>query len=191
MEQLIQGLVVRQKGVLKEIGRLEGLRDKKTGQLTRPQQASLKQTAGEERSLADETAQVGQTLASAKAFVLTLDAAQREMLLAAGSLDKGETGPRTAKVASAAVARLEQLLTALKPEEGSPMEPQDPPEGNGGQNQGNQPTLQNLAELKLLKLMQETINKRTVELEEFRRKAGQLTAEQDQEVESLAQEQGQ
>jgi len=65
-------------------------------------------------------------------------------------------------------------------------------EGNGGQNQGgNQPTLQNLAELKLLKLMQETINKRTAELEEARRKAGELTQEQEREVDALAQEQGQ
>ena len=192
MEQLIQGLVVRQKGVLKEIVRLEGLRDKKTGQFTRPQQASLKQAAGEERSLADETAQVGQTLASAKAFVLTLDVAQREMLLAAAAMDKGETGAATVKAATAALARLEQLLAALKPDEGSPMEPQDPPEGNGGQNQGgNQPTLQNLAELKLLKLMQETINKWTAELEEARRKTGQLTEEQEREVDALAQEQGQ
>jgi archaellum component FlaC len=191
MEQLIQGLVTRQKGVLKEIGRLEGLRDKKTGQLTRSQQASLKQTAEEQRSLAEETAQLGQTLASAKAFVLTLDAAQREMLLAAAAMDKGETGPAAVKSASAALARLEQILAALKPDEGSPLEPQDPPEGDGGQNQGNQPTLQNLAELKLLKLMQETINRRTAELEEARRKTGQLTEEQDREVESLAQEQGQ
>ncbi len=191
MEQLIQGLVVRQKGVLKEIQRVEGLRDKKTGQLTRPRQASLKQIAGEERSLADETAQVGQTLASAKAFVLTLDAAQREMLLAAAAMDKGETGAAIVKSATAALARLEQLLAALKPEEGSPMEPQDPSEGGGGQNQGNQPTLQNLAELKLLKLMQETINKRTAELEDARRTSGQLTEEQDREVDALAQEQGQ
>ena len=191
MEQLIQGLVVRQKGVLAEIGRLERLRDKKTGQLTRPQQASLKQTASEQRSLAEETANVGQSLASAKAFVLTLDAAQRAMLLAADSLEKGETGSATVKSAGAALARLEQLLAALQPEEGSPMEPQDPPDGAGGQDQGNQPTLQNLAELKLLKLMQEAINKRTAELEEARRKSGQLTEEQDREVESLAQEQGQ
>ncbi len=191
MEQLIQGLVVRQKGVLAEIGRLERLRDKRTGQLTRPQQASLKQTAGEQRALADETANVGQTLASAKAFVLTLDAAQRAMLLAADSLERGETGSAAVKSAAAALARLEQLLAALKPDESSPSEPQDPPEGNGGQNQGNQPTLQNLAELKLLKLMQETINQRTMELEDARRKAGKLTDEQDREVESLAQEQGQ
>jgi hypothetical protein len=191
MEQLIQGLVVRQKGVLKEIERLEGLRDKKSRQLSLPQQSSLKQTAEEQRLLADETAQVGQTLGSAKAFVLTLDAAQREMLLAADALEKGETGPAVVKSASAALARLEQLLAALKPDEGSPMEPQDPPENGGGQNQGNQPTLQNLAELKLLKLMQETINQRTAELEDARRKTGQLTEEQEGEVDTLAQEQGQ
>ena len=46
-------------------------------------------------------------------------------------------------------------------------------------------------ELKLLKLMQETINKRTAELEEVHSKTGQLTDEQNREIESLAQEQGQ
>lgn len=191
MEQLIQGLVVRQKGVLKEIGRLERLRDNKSGQLTLPQQSSLNQTAEEQRSLADETAQVGQTLGSAKAFVLTLDAAQREMLLAADALEKGDTRTASVKPATAALARLEQLLAALEPDEGSSTEPQDPPEAGGDQNQGNQPTLQNLAELKLLKLIQETINQRTAELEEARRKAGQLTEEQAGEVDALAQEQGQ
>lgn len=192
MEQLFQGLAARQKGVIKEIGRLEGLRDKKTGQLTRPQLATLKQTADEQRSLAEETSQAGQTLTAAKAFVLTLDAAQHEMLVAAAALDKNDTGPSAVKSATAALSRLEQLLKALKPDDVSPMEPQDPPGENGGQNQGNQPpTLQNLAELKLLKLMQETINKRTAELDEIRQKTGQLTPEQDQEVELLAQEQGQ
>ncbi|MBC7853072.1 MAG: hypothetical protein IAF94_06525, partial [Pirellulaceae bacterium] len=191
MEQNLQGLVVRQKGVLAEIWRLEGLRDKRTGQLTRPQQASLRQIASEQRSLADETANVGQSLASVKAFVLTLDAAQRAMLLSADFLEKGDTGPAAVKSASSALARLEQLLAALQPDESSPMEPQDPLSGAGGQNQGNQPTLQSLAELKLLKLMQETINKRTAELDEARGKTGQLTEEQDREVESLAQEQGQ
>lgn len=191
MEQLIQGLVVRQKGVLAEIQRLEGLRDQKNGQLSKPQQTSLRQTAGEQRSLADETANVGQSLASAKAFELTLHAAQREMLLTAATLDKGETSSAAMKSATAALARLEQLLAALKPDESSPMEPQDPPEGNGGQNQGNQPTLQNLAELKLLKLMQEAINQRTAELDEIHRKTGGLTDEQIREMEGIAQEQGQ
>ena len=191
MEQLLQGLVVRQKGVMAEIQRLEALRDKKSGQLSKPQQASLRQTAGEERSLADETAQVGQSLASAKAFQLTLDAAQREMLHTAAALDQGETNPAVMRSAAAALARLEQLLTVLKPDESEPMEPQGPSEGNGGQNQGNQPTLQNLAELKLLKLMQEAINKRTAELDEVRRKTGQLTEEQLRELETIAQEQGQ
>ena len=132
------------------------------------------------------------TLASAQAFVLTLDAAQREMLSAAAALDKNDTGQAAIKAATAALARLEQLLAELKPDEGSPMEPpQDPPGENGGQNQGNPPTLQNLAELKLLKLMQETINQRTAELDELRQKTGALTPEQDQEVDLLAQEQGQ
>jgi hypothetical protein len=191
VEQLVQGLVVRQKGVLAEIGRLERLRHKKTGELARPQQVSLRQIASEQRSLADETANVGQSLAQFKAFVLTLDAAQRAMLLTANSLEKGATGSIAVKSADVALARLEQLLEALQPEAGSPMEPQNPPDGPGGQSPGSQPTLQNLAELKLLKLMQESINKRTAELEEARGRTGQLSEEQDREVESLGQEQGQ
>jgi hypothetical protein len=191
LEQLIQALAVRERGVVKETERLEGLRDMKTGQLNEPQQASLRQVAGEQRALADETSQLAPSLASAKAFVLTLDAAQREMLRAADGLQGGETTPAIVKSESDALARLEQLLAALKPEESTPGEPQQPPPAGEGQNQGNQPTLQNLAELKLLKLMQEAIHMRTAELEEARRKTGTLSEEQVKELESLAREQGQ
>lgn len=191
LEQLIQGLVVRERGVLQETERLESLRDKNSGQLSQARQESLRQIAGEQRTLAEETLQMGTMLGSAKAFVLTLDAAQRKMLLAADALERGETGSSAVEEETAALARLEQLLAALRPEEASPAETQDPPPPGDGPDQGNQPTLQNLAELKLLRLMQETIHKRTAALEQSRATTGKLTEDQSRELDSLANEQGQ
>lgn len=191
ISQLVQGLVVRQKGVLAETARLDGLRSAQGGELPPAQRASLKLLAGEQRTLADETGQLMTSFASAKAFVFGLEGAEREMRRAASMLQKEETALTVRQAEGAALQRLEELLAALQADEPPPAEdppPEQPPPG--GQGGPRPPTQQNLAELKLLKLMQERIQARTGDLEKLRQKAGQLAPSELDELAGLAVEQG-
>ena len=110
---------------------------------------------------------------------------------AAGLLDRGMTGEETRRAEQTALDRLIQLQQALKPD--PPVAGQQPPQQPQQPGQGAEPpqsdAIHALAELKLVKLMQEEINRRTIELEE----AGQrqpLSEEQRAEVNDLADESG-
>jgi hypothetical protein len=113
------------------------------------------------------------------------------MLRAAAFLVRGETNAAPQLAAQAAATRLQQMLAALEPDAGSPP-PAPPPDSPPppAPPDGQKDPFSSLAALKLLQLLQGEINRRTQELEKVRQNTGQLNAEQTQELDALAAEQG-
>jgi hypothetical protein len=165
----------------------------KTQPLDAAQQAALRSAAAEERLLADEADQLRPRLDAAPAFAFALEGIIDRLRQAAAGLQRGETGESVQQLEQAALARLEQMLSALKPDESAASEDKPPPD------QGQSPPMAQpppgdlagaMAELKLLKLLQEEINRRTTELEGSRAKSGQLSPAEEEELAALAREQG-
>ncbi len=190
LEQHVAGLIARQKNVIQETDRMARLREQQSGQLTTPQEATLRGIAAEQRLLADESQQLAATLQAAAAFTFSIERIRERMLAAAERLDAQETGPAAKSPQEDALRGLLLLQEALKSDDGSePMPPDEapPPGGNGEAPAGGE---QNLAELKLLKLLQEEIQRQTAELERLRSPGGALTSDQIQRLEELARDQG-
>lgn len=194
LEQAIQGLVARQQSVIAETVRLEDLKTNQQGEWTPSQRTSVRSLTEQERDLVAETTAFAQKLKEAAAFSLALEGAVREMARATTRLDRLQTDADTQAAENVALARLQQLLEALKPE--PPMEDMQPPPPMGNDGGGQQPQMPPgdavhlLAELKLLRLMQQEINRRTTEIEKLHAKATALTADQERELDDLAVEQG-
>jgi hypothetical protein len=191
IEQSIAGIVARQKNVIAETQRLDALQQ--AAPLDAAQLAALRSAAAEERMLADEADQLRPRLDAAPAFAFALEGIIERMRQAAAGLQRGEAGQAVQQAEQAALARLEQMLAALKPDESDGGEDTPPPE-----QQGNPPMAQPppgdlagaMAELKLLKLLQEEINRRTSVLEESRANNGQPSPADEEELAALAREQG-
>jgi hypothetical protein len=197
LEHALEGLIGRQKSVVSDIARLEGLRTSpsQNGEWTASQRTSVRALTEQEQDLAAETTEYRQQLAQAEAFRLALDGAVREMTRAANRLENYETDAPTHTAASIALARLEQLHAALQPDPPPDPEaqPQSPP-GNNAQEQSAMPppadALHLLAELKLVTLLQAEVNRRTAQLEASRDDAGNLPEPLASEMADLALEQG-
>ncbi len=189
VEQMIAGIVVRQKKVIAETQRLEGRRVG-DGSLEMSEHAALKSVASEERLLADEVEQLRPQFATAAAFVFALENSAQSMRRAVVLLARGQTDDAVQDAERGALATLEQILNALRSDEeppagGSPQgEPNGEPQAGQGDSGGS------IAEIKLLKYLQEAINARTAELEVHRARQGSLTEERQQELNGLARQQG-
>jgi hypothetical protein len=191
MEQWLAGLLARQKNVVAETARLDAARQAAGDELPPAERESLRNLAAEQRLIGDETEQLRLRMAEVAAFTFALEGAEQEMLRAAAMLLRGETGAATQAIEQAAATRLEHILTALKPDDGSaaaekPPGQQEPPPAAAQPNAAGG----NVAELKLLQLLQGEIRRRTAELEAIRAKQGKLEGEQLRELDGLAQQQG-
>jgi len=162
------------------------------GPLTPGQLAGLRDLARLQRSLQLDTERLGEEIRGVRAFQLALGRAARSMGRAAGLLERRQTDAPTTDAQEQALARLDMVLEALKPE--------PPDEGNGGPSggagagaggpQGGVPAgVQHVAELKLLKLLQQELNLRTRELDRAVEAAGALTPEQQLEFARLRDDQ--
>jgi hypothetical protein len=188
VEQMIAGNVSRQKNVIAETQRLESRRDS-DGQLEASEQAALKNLASEERVLSDETDQLRPRFAAA-AFAFALESGAQSMRRAGVLLSRGQTDEAVLDAERAALTYLEQILNALKNDDAPPAVGSPKGEPNGEQQPGPGDFGGSMAEIKLLKFLQEAINARTGELESRRARQGSLTADQQQELDSLARQQG-
>lgn len=192
LEQQIGGLVARQQAIIDATLELDGLRAQQDGRLTRGQLASVGDLARQQRSLVADCAALAERIAKAKSFVLGLQGAMRAMDRAADGLDRADTGESTQQSERAAHTRLRQLQEALKRDNSQTDQPPSSknPGGDGPKPPPPADAVQRLAELKLLKLMQMEINRRTMELEEIRRREGTLSEEQLDILKDLSAEQG-
>ena len=189
VEQMIAGIVSRQKNVIAETQRLDAPRDS-DGRLESSEQAALKNLAAEERLLADETDQLRPRFAAAAAFAFALENCAQSMRRAGVLLARGQTDEAVLDAERAALLHLEQILNALKKDDAPPAGGSPQGEPNGKQQAGQGDFGGSMAEIKLLKFLQEAINARTTELESRRARQGSLTTDQQQELDSLARQQG-
>jgi hypothetical protein len=191
LDDSLKGLVDRQRHTNDETARLEKLRGDQ-GQWTRAQSQTLHDLSRDQRSLADETGQLGEKLAGAEVFQFVLDSASHEMAVVADRLQDRETDSATQQLEQEVVARLKQLVEAMKEEKPAGS---DSPAGAGSQGGGNAANSQSgnmirrMAELRLIRLMQEDVNRRTQRLTE---EVGDRNATDEQRAEfsGLAKEQG-
>jgi hypothetical protein len=127
---------------------------------------------------------------AAAAFAFALENCAQSMRRAGVLLARGQTDETVLDAERAALVHLEQILNALRNDEASPAggSPQGEPDAEQQAGQGDFGG--SMAEIKLLKLLQEAINARTADLESRRARQGSLTANQQQELDSLARQQG-
>ncbi len=167
LQDTLQSLQKRQAKALEETRRLDRLRESQ-GERSLAQAASLFELAREQKSLQSETQALAERLASAEVFQSVLASAAREMSRAGGMLDRRQTGLLTQQAETNSIARLGQLLDALKPD--PPEERQNNANSGGGQGGKNRPAqaqvIPDIAQLKLLRMLQEDVNRRTRELDE-------------------------
>jgi hypothetical protein len=186
--QVIAGIVARQKNVISETKRLDEERNK-PGAAASARSSELKNVAAEQRLLAQEASQLKPRFKAVEVFSFAIESAASKMQLAGDLLSRGETTDATQDAERAAAVRLEQIVASLEA---------DVPTTNreaaaGGQGQQNSPAGNveaSTAEIKLVRALQQTINERTGELESLRVQAGELNANQQRDLETLAREQG-
>ncbi|MCL6503608.1 MAG: hypothetical protein K6T86_13070 [Pirellulales bacterium] len=166
--------------------------------LTPAQQESVRVLGRQQQFLRDETHAWAERLAAARSFELALTSAAGAMERAATLLRNLELGQDTQAAESRALARLDQILQALAPDQPpQPREGEQPEQqGEPGQQGENQPSpqqgdgIRSVAELKLLKLLQDDLNARTRELAEALRDVPHPNPAQQQELAELSAEQG-
>jgi hypothetical protein len=187
--QLIAGIAARQRNVISETERIDVGRGADR-RLDTGQTSAIKNAAAEQRLLAEETEQLRRSIADAAVFAFALEMAGSQMRQAGLLLVRGETAKATQDAERAALARLEQILVALKTEEprmtgqDAAGDEQPRPQAEAGDSAGM------TAELKLVRLLQQAINDRTARLEAARQQAGTLKSDEQQELDTLSREQG-
>ncbi len=160
------------------------------GELNLPRKKSVVGLGRAEEGVRDETSDLVESLDAAPVYAQTLKRAAEAMTRAAEKLrgaDPGEDAQRDMKLAA---RRFQQLIDALKADEG---------EGQGGQQQGGQQGggqggspgdgIPTAAQLKMLKFLQEEINDRTEEIDIVREKKKELPAEMEDELGRLEEQQ--
>ncbi|MEX2140321.1 MAG: hypothetical protein WD894_13745 [Pirellulales bacterium] len=196
VEHALVGLASRQEGALAETRRLAGLRDP-SGNLRPEQTQSLKDLARNQAQLKDEADAVAEKVSAAEVFQLGVRSASDQMHRAAERLAAGDTSDDVQRAEQQALLRLRQLLTALKEGQniaaGDPNQNQNQDGGkqpdNAGQQPKPKPIVHSVTEIKLLTVMQEDVNRRTIELQGHI--AGRAANEAEAgELAALAQEQG-
>jgi hypothetical protein len=193
VEHALEGLLVRQESALVETRRLHGLRDNE-GRLGPEQSSSVKDLARNEEQLKLEADGIAEKVTAAEVFQLGVRSSADQMQRAAELLAKSDTGDDTQRAEQQALVRLRQLLTALKEgqsaQAGEPNQAGEGNPGNGGAKSNQPPPIvHSVTEIKLLTVMQEDVNRRTIELQERIAGRAQTDAESG-ELASLAQEQG-
>jgi hypothetical protein len=188
----LRAIADQQRRLIDETEQYGGLREAQ-GELTPAQKRTVGDLARQEQLLAEETEGLAAQV-PAEAFQLNLKLAARDMVRSGESLARAELGSASQEPQRRALARIEQLLEALKPDAGDESPPQEgdqqggPGEG-GPQSPGD--AARALAELKLLKLMQDDLNRRTQALDDATGGRLPLTGEQLQALRDLSEEQGQ
>ncbi len=194
MEDAIASMHERQKNLLAESGQYQKQQAER-GHLTRAEAATVRDMARQQLALRDESQELAKTLAGAAVFQFVVESAGREMQRAGEGLERRELNDATLDAERRALARLEQLQSAMSTDKNEAAKKPDQADDKQGGEQpsgGNQqqPKIRSVAELKLLKLVQEQINERTIALDEARQKSTSLTEAQQAEFVALSQEQG-
>ena len=199
MEQLskmgdrLKSMADRQGKVHTDTLEYEKLRGQREGKLSIPQRTGVRNLAGVQEALKDETTELIERLEGAPVFALTLKRASEGMTTAAERLQALKTDEPTQRAARSAAERFKQLLEAMKPDKpkmGGQQQGGGGGGGGGGAGGGGGDGLPPAAQLKMLKSLQQEINERTDGFDELKRRGKTLTAEQTAEVDQLQNDQG-
>jgi DNA repair exonuclease SbcCD ATPase subunit len=193
----LENLVPRQQAAIDETKRLDGLHES-SGKWLRSQLASLRELAQAQRDLAEETGRIAEILSAAEVFALAFKGAVVHMRAAAERVARRETGAETQQAQEASRKRLADLVEALRPEPPGPQGPADGDAaanqeggGSGGPQEGPPSDgIPTMAQIKMLIALQKELASRTVELERLRGKDGRLPQSAQEQLESIAREQG-
>jgi hypothetical protein len=193
VEHALEGLLVRQESALAETKRLHGLRDAE-GELRAEQASSVKDLARNQQQLKLGADAIAEKVTAAEVFQLGVRSSADQMQRAAELLTQADTGDDTQRAEQQALLRLRQLVAALKEGQssaaGEPNQSGEGDSGNGGAKSNRPPpVVHSVTEIKLLTVMQEDVNRRTIELQE--RIGGRAATDAEAgELAALAQEQG-
>lgn len=191
----LKSMISREQSALDETKRLDGLKTA-NNTFTRSQLKTLRDLADTQRGLQQETDRLAEKLTTAEVLSLALKGASRHMQRAVDRLTERDTGEQTQKAQAAARQRFVDLVDALKPEKTDPQQNANQPEeqqpGDGGGKNSGPPgeAFPALAQLKMLRTLQQELNDRTTELAALREKQGSLTPAEEQELATIAREQG-
>jgi hypothetical protein len=182
LKQQVTELADRQRALLEAVSSL------RTDFGEAQRRAILPGLTAQQSQLAADTAQTRERLAPPRAFDWGLSLAERRMREAETRLKQGRVDAETERWQAEALARLEQLLVAIRSET-------DPPNGNDADDgdtsespDGERPAY-SLAELRLLHLMQLEIHERTVTLERLQKPDGTFDESSQRELQQLTDEQ--
>ncbi len=194
MSDRLAGMADRQEKVKTDTAGYEKLRADHEGKLTIAQRTGIRQLAGVQEAIKDETADLIEKLEGAPVFALTLKRAATGMDTASQRLQSLKTDETTQRAESSAAARFRQLLDALKPDKGKNAGQQKPQQGDddqgGGGGGGGGDGIPPAAQLKMLKSLQEEINERTEYFDELKRRGKELSPDQTVELDRLHDDQG-
>jgi hypothetical protein len=191
MGDQLKSLSERQEKLVGDTAEYEKLRFQREGKLTIAQRTGIRNLAGVEEALKDETVELKDKLEGAPVFALTLKRATQGMDTAAQRLQTLKTDDETQRAASSAAGRFKQLIDALKPDAPKPGDKQQGGgDGGGGGGGGGGDGIPPAAQLKMLKALQEEINERTEYFDELKRRGKELTPEQAKELDRLQTDQG-
>ncbi len=191
LEDAVEHIHQAQQKVIEETRRIDQLVDSPDG-FTRPLLASLQELVGLQQSARNETERLSRKLLGADAVQLVLDGAAGHMAEVTSRLQRQETGKETQAVARLASDRLAMLLEAFQTDmAGSARDP-----AGGGAGVGADADAAEMgdplpaAEVKLIKLLQQDINRRTVELAASLGEQTEMSQAQRDVLEAIVKEQG-
>lgn len=191
MGDRLRALAEREEKIATDTVSYEQLRTQRAGKLTIAQRTGVRNLAGIQEALQDETAELIERLEGAPVFALTLKRASAVMETAAQRLQALKTDELTQRAARSAAARFKQLLDALKPDKPKNAGGQQKDNGGeGGGGGGGGDGIPPAAQLKMLKALQEEINERTDFLDEVKRRGKELSPDQVSELDKLTTDQG-
>ena len=159
----------QQRAILKEIRRLDGLRQQNT-QLSTPQRESVRQLAVQQEDLRSEVSEQSEKLESLPIFAYLLQQAAKSMSEVAVRIRTDDLGPQTQSQAEAVILQLTQIIDSLRQERKDLEESEKQGGGGGEQQQGDTPQAQTLqlalGQLRLLKSLQTSLRDDTKAMEE-------------------------
>jgi len=191
MGDQLRAMAEREQKVGTDAADYEKLRAGNQNKLTIAQRTGVRQLAGVQEALKDETAELIEKLAGAPVFALTLKRASVGMETAAQRLQALKTDETTQRAATSAAARFRQLLDALKAEtDKNGQKPKGGGDQGGGGGGGGGDGIPPAAQLKMLKSLQQELNERTEYFDELKRRGKELVPDQITELDRLHDDQG-
>ncbi len=194
MGDQLRAMAERQEKVGTDSADYETLKAKNQNKLTIAQRTGIRQLAGVQEALKDETADLIEKLEGAPVFALTLKRASTGMETAGQRLQALKTDEITQRAAASAAARFKQLLDALKADAAKNGQKQngggDQDGGGGGGQGGGGEGIPPAAQLKMLRSLQQELNERTEYFDELKRRGKELVPDQISELDRLHDDQG-